>query len=138
MKRNAGVFGGDPNNITVFGESAGAASAHYLGLSDPHQQLVRRVILQSGNLFCPWALSAVEDVGVNLVERLCQVLSCNSLDELRLVEARHLVKASLKINEEGGGLGGDGLYLSASLFFRSKMSICRQTFLKKLLSIDFP
>ena len=53
---------------------------------------------------------------MNLVERLCQVLglSCNSLDELRLVEARHLVKASLKINEEGGGLGGDGLFLSAS------------------------
>lgn len=33
VKRNIERFGGDPNNIIVFGESAGAASVHYHLLS---------------------------------------------------------------------------------------------------------
>ena len=114
IKRNGKIFGGDPENITLFGESAGAASAHFHALQDPEGQLVRQVILQSGNLFCPWAFSAtastatqaVKSVRLNLVSRLCQLLGCACLDELRHVEARHLVDASLKINAEGGGLYG--------------------------------
>ena len=118
VKNNAKVFGGDPENITLFGESAGAASAHFHALQDPEGQLVRQVILQSGNLFCPWALSSataasassiaepVKPVRLNLVSRLCRLLGCAGLDELRRVEARHLVNASLKINAEGGSLYG--------------------------------
>jgi carboxylesterase type B len=33
VKRNIDRFGGDPNNIIIFGESAGAASVHYHLLS---------------------------------------------------------------------------------------------------------
>jgi hypothetical protein len=33
VKRNIDKFGGDPNNIVIFGESAGAASVHYHLLS---------------------------------------------------------------------------------------------------------
>ena len=104
VKNNIRFFGGNPDNITLFGESAGAASAHFHGLQDPEGRIVRQVILQSGNLFCPWALSAA--VAANLVSRLCQVLACEGLDELKRVEARHLVEASLKINAEGGSLYG--------------------------------
>lgn len=57
IKRNIQNFGGDPNNITIFGESAGAASCHYLAMSEQSKCLFRRVIAMSGSSFCKtWTL----------------------------------------------------------------------------------
>lgn len=35
IKTNISCFGGDPNNVTLFGESAGSASVHYLMMAPP-------------------------------------------------------------------------------------------------------
>ena len=48
IKRNIEVFGGNPNNVTVFGQSAGAGSVQALISSPLAKGYVQRAIIQSG------------------------------------------------------------------------------------------
>ncbi|XP_032679111.1 esterase E4-like isoform X2 [Odontomachus brunneus] len=68
---NISNFGGDPENITLFGESAGAAIAHYLTMSPLADGLYHKMIIQSGSMLCPWALAVPEwQKALQLVEKL--------------------------------------------------------------------
>uniref|UniRef100_A0A0C9QW59 Carboxylic ester hydrolase n=1 Tax=Fopius arisanus TaxID=64838 RepID=A0A0C9QW59_9HYME len=58
IKRNIDRFGGDPGNVTIFGESAGSASVHFLCVSPMGEGLFEKAILQSGVLINPWATIA--------------------------------------------------------------------------------
>ncbi|XP_015269464.1 PREDICTED: bile salt-activated lipase [Gekko japonicus] len=56
VKRNIKAFGGDPENITLFGESAGAVSVSLQTLSPYNKGLIKRAISQSGVGLCSWAI----------------------------------------------------------------------------------
>lgn len=48
VKNNIAVFGGDPNNVTLFGESAGALNTANLLVSPQAKGLFHKAIIQSG------------------------------------------------------------------------------------------
>ena len=50
VNQNIKSFGGDPNNITIFGESAGARNVLSLYVAKPAEDLFQRGIVQSGYL----------------------------------------------------------------------------------------
>ncbi|RZC37636.1 COesterase and/or Abhydrolase 3 domain containing protein, partial [Asbolus verrucosus] len=55
VQKNISNFSGDPNNVTIFGESAGGAASHYLILSPLAKGLFHRAILQSASTTRPFA-----------------------------------------------------------------------------------
>lgn len=70
VKNNASAFGGDPANVTVFGESAGAMAIADLIASPLTKGLFRRAIVQSGHG------RMTRDIGVaqRLVRKLAKLL----------------------------------------------------------------
>jgi para-nitrobenzyl esterase len=59
VRRNALAFGGDPRNVTLFGESAGAMSACAQLVSPSAKGLFDKVILQSGSCIQAWPKSMI-------------------------------------------------------------------------------
>ncbi|XP_059613937.1 esterase B1-like [Phlebotomus argentipes] len=57
VRDNISFFGGDPNNVTLFGESAGGASVHFMLLTDQARGLFHRAIVMSGTAYDPWAFA---------------------------------------------------------------------------------
>ncbi|KAI9527519.1 hypothetical protein NQZ68_029610 [Dissostichus eleginoides] len=57
VHRNIRKFGGDPDNITIFGESAGGASVSLQILSPHNKGLFKRAISQNGVALSPWTIS---------------------------------------------------------------------------------
>ncbi|XP_032527253.2 esterase E4-like, partial [Danaus plexippus] len=51
-------FGGDPDNVTIFGDSAAAGSVTFHMVSPMSRGLFHRAICQSGSFFNDWALAA--------------------------------------------------------------------------------
>ncbi|KAL0578116.1 hypothetical protein V5O48_003859 [Marasmius crinis-equi] len=84
-------FGGDPNNITLFGESTGAADimCHLLSTPNEHRPLFHRAIIQSAVM--EYNLPDVATAGWQM-NRLMSTLRATTVDQLRSVEPEQLVQ----------------------------------------------
>ncbi|XP_063242539.1 LOW QUALITY PROTEIN: liver carboxylesterase-like [Bacillus rossius redtenbacheri] len=79
VRHNIAHFGGDPGNVTIFGQSAGGASVQYLVLSPLAAGLFHRAIAQSGTALID-ACNTPHDVATRRALRLAGVLGCASED----------------------------------------------------------
>ena len=61
VRNNIGSFGGNPHNVTLFGESAGGVSVGLHLLSDFSKHKFQQAILQSGCPLNPWAVSSFQE-----------------------------------------------------------------------------
>lgn len=96
VKRNIRAFGGNPGQVTIFGQSAGAASVWDLMQSPLARGLFERAIIMSGPGGIPFggnqrSLANAEDEGAKFAARL----GAHSLEQLQSVPAQ-------KIDQESG------------------------------------
>ncbi|XP_053667301.1 esterase B1-like [Anopheles marshallii] len=73
VRDNIAQFGGDPDNITLFGESAGGCSVHYHMVSEQSRGLFRRAIVMSGCTLNNWSTAPRRGIA----ERLARALGWN-------------------------------------------------------------
>lgn len=94
VRNNIHHFGGNPNQITAFGESAGSVGVHYLLLTQMGQGLYHRAIMQSGSAINPWAFqpNPLREATI-LAQKLGLVWSNNQdlINQLRNVPAATIV-----------------------------------------------
>lgn len=100
VKRNIAAFGGDPENITIGGQSAGGMSVLAQMTHLPNKGLFRRAIVQSGTFAQPYGvnmgmaprtLAEAEEQGV----RFFEALGVKTLAEARALDARTVEDVSL-------------------------------------------
>ncbi|KAM8760686.1 bile salt-activated lipase-like [Acanthopagrus schlegelii] len=82
VRRNIRAFGGNPDNITIFGQSAGAASVSYQMLSPYSKGLFRRAITQCGVALSPWALQRSP---MALTKKIARKVGCWRTDEDKML-----------------------------------------------------
>lgn len=86
VKNNAQRFGGDPEKITIFGESAGSVSVSYL-LSAPllPSGLFQNAIMESGAILGPWGPIS-SDLGLSESSDFMKKNSITTLQQLQKLD----------------------------------------------------
>ncbi|XP_001352976.2 glutactin isoform X1 [Drosophila pseudoobscura] len=79
VQTHISLFGGDPQQVTIFGQSAGSGVASALLLSPrTEEHLFKRAIVQSGSIFARWAINSDPRAQAT---RICEKLLCSGCEQ---------------------------------------------------------
>ena len=90
IHNNIAAFGGDPDNVTIFGESAGGGSVSLLPLIEGSHNYFQRVIAQSGSV----CFSRSEAEAIACTNEVMSALGCKTVADLQKVDIEKLVEAA--------------------------------------------
>ena len=111
VRNNIEQFGGDPQNVTIFGQSGGGGKVCTLMAAPAAAGLFDKAIVQSGSLLNIMQPKYSRKIGLTTLQELG--LKASQIDELAKVPYEELLeagdKAVLKIREEAGTEGLDAL-----------------------------
>jgi para-nitrobenzyl esterase len=96
VRDNAAAFGGDPDDVTIFGESAGAAAVSLLCAMPSAAGLFHKAIVQSGA-----PLTSKRTTAERLAEHLAEVVGVTDVAALREVPLADLLAGQQRIEAEG-------------------------------------
>ena len=114
VHNNIQYFGGDPNQITIFGESAGSATIGHLMLSESTNGLFARGIGSSGSPLASWAFDTQPEENGREIASLAgcdfedpnEIVTClRGLDAVAITSAFSRYQSNERKN---GGLGFGG------------------------------
>ena len=105
VKNNISAFGGDPNNITIMGQSAGAMSVQQHCVSPITKGLFQKAVMCSGGGVSSMLVTSAPEKQYNYWQMIMQKCGANSLEEFRKVPVQKLyaVWQENKTMSMGGG-----------------------------------
>ena len=104
IQKNGKAFGGDINNVTIFGESAGGGSVSLLPLIKEAKGLFHRVIAESGSL----ALTYGREECKYFTDKLIKAAKTDSMADLIKLSTEELAKLNEGLNESNNFPMRDG------------------------------
>lgn len=91
IHKNIAAFGGDPDRVTIFGQSAGAMSVNLLMASPLAKGLFQRAISHSGNMFGFFGAMTLRAKAEKGGTEFANLLGAPSLTALRALSSRDIV-----------------------------------------------
>ncbi|XP_070593960.1 LOW QUALITY PROTEIN: cholinesterase-like [Erythrolamprus reginae] len=99
IKENAGVLGGDPSRVTIFGQSAGGCSVNFHLLAPKSQDLFAQAVIQSGTANAFWAWRSPEEAKWLALE-FVHLLGCSQDNNISIVHCLQTKNVSEFIQHE--------------------------------------